>query len=265
MPPAPCPPPPPPRHPDLWRDSDGYTRKEVDEADERTLERAKKYVDESVVEHLEDAAAEVIAATQKSADEAAASASDAAAKVGDAAAAAAEAEAAADRAASEAASAVAGARRIVESPDGRKSITVPNEGSAIFTGDGVRIVFRLNGDSEETILFRYGNTNWYLLPGAVPPADESDMQTFPAPCAEYGASSYQNLYVRTNGVVQECQLATNFNNDSYLIRRNGSKVGVWRFDGYDQTRVVTFADLRRIALGCNDASVLLATLRKLPD
>lgn len=49
MPPRPCPPP-PPRHPDLWGDADGYTRKEIDEADARTLAAAKKYTDEKIAE-----------------------------------------------------------------------------------------------------------------------------------------------------------------------------------------------------------------------
>lgn len=46
MPPRPC----PPRHPDLWGDADSYTRKEVDEADARTLAAAKKYTDEKIAE-----------------------------------------------------------------------------------------------------------------------------------------------------------------------------------------------------------------------
>lgn len=52
MPPAPIPPLPP--HPDLWGDADGYTRKEIDEADARTLAAAKKYTDEKISELREE-------------------------------------------------------------------------------------------------------------------------------------------------------------------------------------------------------------------
>jgi len=68
MPPVPCPPP-PPRHPDLWRDSDGYTRKEVDEADARTLTSANAYAD-----GLVGSAQESASAAQAAADAAAATA-----------------------------------------------------------------------------------------------------------------------------------------------------------------------------------------------
>jgi len=45
--PRPCPPvpPPPARHPGLYEDMDGYTRKEIDDADARTLASAKGYAD----------------------------------------------------------------------------------------------------------------------------------------------------------------------------------------------------------------------------
>lgn len=54
MPPAPCPPP-PSRHPDLWGDSDGYSRKEVDDIVARILARATTYTDESVTDAREAA------------------------------------------------------------------------------------------------------------------------------------------------------------------------------------------------------------------
>lgn len=47
FPPVPVPPP-PGRHPGLYADADGYTRKEVDDRDADTLSAAKKYADELI-------------------------------------------------------------------------------------------------------------------------------------------------------------------------------------------------------------------------
>ena len=65
FPPRPCPPfpPPPARHPGLYEDMDGYTRKEVDDADARTLASANAHTD-SVVG---DAATAAEAAAQSAA------------------------------------------------------------------------------------------------------------------------------------------------------------------------------------------------------
>lgn len=254
--PLPPPPPPPrPQHPTLWP-QDTYTRKEVNDKDARTLSEAKAYVDESVEAHLSAAAARTIAATEQAAEQAMESQREAARS-------SAAATEAANNAARAAADAVADAKRIVESPDGGSSITVTNGGEAILRGGGVRIVFRFTGDAEETTLYRYGDTDWYLLPGATPPTGE-DIQAFPTPCAQFG--QFEVIYRKEGGTVVEYALQERFNNMSYFIRAHGGgNSGTWRFEGCDSAGVVTRADLRRIARGCNDATALLTALRNLLD
>ena len=54
MPPAPPPPPPPSpvRHPDLFRDIDTYSRREVDSIVDAMLAAAKAYTDEKIAEAI---------------------------------------------------------------------------------------------------------------------------------------------------------------------------------------------------------------------
>lgn len=89
MPPAPCPPP-PPRHPDLFGDADGYTRKEVDELVDRKVAagigsaRDAASAAQSAAEEAQSAAEEARSAVTEVADgvahaEASASAAQAAA------------------------------------------------------------------------------------------------------------------------------------------------------------------------------------------
>lgn len=251
-PPPPPPPPPPVRHPTLWP-QDFYTREEVNAKDAATLEAAKRHVGEAVAAAVAREIGDAVdsAKAAKEAAEKAAAAADEFA--GEASSAAAHA----------AAGAVAGARRVVESADGEKNVTVTDGGEAILRGGGVRIVFRFTGDAEETTLYRYGDTDWYLLPGATPPTGE-DIQSFPAPCAQFG--QFKVIYRKEGGTVVEYALQERFNNMSYFIQAHGGgNSGDWRFEGCDEARVVTRADLRRIACGCNDASALLAALRGLAD
>ena len=255
-PPPPPPPPPPARHPTLWP-TDTYTREEINAKDAAALEAAKKYVDAASAAAAEKAIGDAVGAAA-AAQEAAEGAATRAGESAEAAAASAEGAAAAAETAS------SGARKIVESPDGKKAVTVTDGGEAVLSGGGVRIVFKFAGESNWTTLYRYQDTDWYLKPGDTPPADESSVQTFPTPCAQFG--EFKVIYRKESGTVVEYSLVERYNSQSYFIQSHGgSNSGDWRFEGCDEARVVTRADLRRIACGCNDATALLTALRGLAD
>lgn len=140
MPPAPCPPP-PPRHPDLFGDADGYTRKEVDDLVDRKIAasvgaaEADAAAARTAAESSQTNASEALAAAesaQASADAAQQTASGAAETAESAAASAASA----NEYAQEAAEAVAGmvSKNLVTYPyaDGYRCIVLDNAGLRVY-------------------------------------------------------------------------------------------------------------------------------------